>query len=41
MKWLDSITATVNMSLNKLQEIVKGSKPGVLQSTGSQTVRHV
>ena len=32
-RWLDGITDSVNISLSKLQEIVKG-KPDVLQSMG-------
>ena len=40
MKWLDSITDSIDMSLHKLQEIVKDREPGVLQSMGSQRVRH-
>ena len=30
MRWLDSITSAMDMSLSKLREIVKGRKPGVL-----------
>ena len=39
MRWLDSIIHSMDMSLNKLQEIVK-EKSGVLQSTGSQRIGH-
>ena len=38
MKWLDSITDKVDMSLSKLWEIVKDREAGVLQSMGSQRV---
>ena len=40
MGWLDGIIDSMDMSLSKLQEIVKTEKPGVLQSTGSQRVGH-
>ena len=38
LRWLDSITDTMDISLSKLQEILKDRKPDVLQST--QRVGH-
>ena len=37
---LDGITDSMGMSLSKLQEIRRTGKPGMLQSMGSQRVRH-
>ena len=37
---VDGITNSMDMSLSKLRQMVKNRKPGVLQSVGSQRVRH-
>ena len=40
MRWLDGITDSMDMGLNKLQRWWKTEKSGVLQSIGSQRVGH-
>ena len=40
MRWLDSITDAINMNLGKLQEMCGSRRPGLLQSLGSQIVKH-
>ena len=40
MRWLDTITDSMDMSLSQLQEVARMGKPGVLQSMGLQKVGH-
>ena len=41
MRWLDSITDSFDMNLEKLQEIVETEEPVMLQSIGSQRIGYV
>ena len=38
MRWLDSVTNSLDMNLCQIHEIVKVRKPGMLPSMGSETV---
>ena len=40
IRWLDSIIDSMEVSLSKLREIGKDRKPSILQSAGSERVRH-
>ena len=40
IRWLASITNSMDMNSSKLQEIVEREEPGMLQSMESKRVRH-
>ena len=40
MRWLDSITDSMDMNLSKFQEVVENREAWLLQSMGLQRIRH-
>ena len=40
IRWFEGITDSMDMSFSKLREMLMDRTPGVLQSMGSQRVRH-
>ena len=40
MRWLDSITDSMDMDLTNLRRYWRAEKPGMLQSLGLQSVGH-
>ena len=40
MRWIDSISNSIDMNIKKLRAIQRTVEPGVLKSTRSQRLRH-